>query len=197
MQKYLESLGKSRRMPGNLIYELINQHSSIIQYCEQKTQDKDFDLQDFEAAEVCSHTLERTLEGLVGQISGFNNRIIGQEIIKEEDEPEDEGSRILNRTYIVENGKSYPYPYNRERKSSINLNQAYNPYNPEKESSIILNRTYIAENKILNQTYNPDDEQREIILNQTYHPDDEKNEIILNETKEEKNEINLTDMEKI
>ena len=98
MTKYIETIQKMKKIYINWqpIYELNAQHRSIIQYCEQKTQDKDFDLQDFEAAEVCSHTLERTLEGLFGQISSLNNEIMDNEVIKEEEEPEEE-SIIFNK----------------------------------------------------------------------------------------------------
>ena len=99
MKKNYEKINKKEinHLKLQSIEELLNQHGSIIQYCEQKTQDKDFDLQDFEAAEVCSHTIERTLEGLFGQISSLNNQIMDKEVIKEEEEPE-EGSIIFNKT---------------------------------------------------------------------------------------------------
>ena len=91
MTKYIETIKKMKKLSINWqsIDELISQHRSIIEYCKQKTQDKDFDLQDFEAAEICSHTLERTLEGLLGQISSLNNEIMDNEVIKEEKEPEE------------------------------------------------------------------------------------------------------------
>ena len=84
MIKYIETIRQTKK-PANCIQidELLHQNSTIIEYCEQKTQNNDFDLQDFEAAEACSYTLERTLEGLVGQICGLNNEIIDKEVIEE------------------------------------------------------------------------------------------------------------------
>ena len=103
MIKNFEKIKKKKKKPlkWQLIKELLNQHSSIIEYCEQKTQDEDFDPQDVEAAEVCSYTLERTLEGLINQVYGLNNEMMDiKEEEQEEEEEEDEQNKSVFKTNL-------------------------------------------------------------------------------------------------